>query len=132
MDIIDKLVELHGEDGLSPTRQDWKAIFAIQGSVKILNLLVFDEVDGLGSYLAYSSQVSSVFQRHGGKLVYFGKSAHIFGNIPSEEWDAAILTHYPSAQALANFWLDEEFEDAHKNRVDGVKKSTVIVLEDMG
>lgn len=69
MDIIDKLVDLHGEDGLSPTRQDG---------------------------------------------------------------DTAILTHYPSAQALANFWLDDEFEDAHKNRVDGVKKSTVTVLEDMG
>lgn len=43
-------------------------------------------------------------------------------------WDAAVVTRYPSAEALAQMWLDPRFVAAHNNRVDGVERSQVFVF----
>src|SRR6266481_1227812 len=47
---------------------------------------------------------------------------HMFGLGPVNDWDAAIVTRYPSAEALAEMWLSREFIAAHKNRADGVER----------
>lgn len=46
----------------------------------------------------------------------------------ANDWDAAIVTLYPSAHALAAMWLDPEFVGAHQNRQDGVEGSQVLVF----
>lgn len=136
--LIEQLVALHGEAGLSPTVADWAAIFRCPAdkSLNILNLLKFrPEVStpagprsGLAAYGSYSAGVGPAFARVGGKTLYFGKVQHIFGTVAGTGWDAAILTRYPSPKALADFWLDAEFVAAHEHRVDGVEASRVLVM----
>jgi uncharacterized protein (DUF1330 family) len=136
--LIDRLVALHGEDGLCPTRSDWEAILRcpVGKPLNILNLLKFkEEVEtakgrrsGMAAYGDYSTGVGPAFMRAGGKTLYFGKVDHIFGTVDGTDWHAAILTRYPSPEALANFWLDEEFFAAHTHRANGVAASRVLVM----
>lgn len=133
-----KLIDIHGEGGLSPTKEDWKVILRLPADqpVNILNLLKFELevqsleglVSGLEAYGKYSESVGAAFARNGGKRIFFGKVNHLFGNVPGTDWDAAIVTEYPTPIALANFWLDEEFIAGHKHRNDGVEKSRVLVM----
>lgn len=136
--LIDRLVELHGEDGLAPTRADWAAILSCPAGepLHILNLLKFrstvktsrGDQPGASAYSAYSAAVGPAFARAGGQLLYFGKVNHIFSTVAGSNWDAAILTRYPGPRALADFWLDEDFFSAHEHRVDGVAESRVLVM----
>ncbi len=139
--LVKQLIAIHGEEGICPTAEDWGEILELSNdkAITILNLLKFkSEIEtpegvnsGLSAYTQYSAKVASAFARVGGKLVFFGKVGHIFPSAAAANWDAAILTRYPSPQALADFWLDQEFIDAHTHRVDGVDRSQVIVMNAM-
>lgn len=140
-DLIRRLVEIHGEEGLSPTAADWAAILELPSEkpVNILNLLKFKSqvqtsegtISGIEAYGKYSQGVGPAFARNGGKRLYFGKINHIFGTIAGTDWDTAILTEYPTPDALANFWLDDEFIAGHEHRNNGVEKSRVLVMNSL-
>lgn len=136
--MIDRLVVVHGEEGICPTAADWRAIFDLgaAGPVHILNLLKFrpqvetptGPVSGTVAYGKYASGMAQAFIRVGGERIFFGHVGHMFafGNV--DLWDATIVTRYPSAAALAEMWLDPHFIAAHANRVDGVERSQVMVF----
>ena len=136
--LVRQLIELHGEEGVCPSAKDWTAILnaPAERPVVLLNLLKFkSDVEaraggqsGRDAYSKYSDQVSAAFARVGGKLLHFGAVKQTFSLGPSADWDAAILTRYPSPRALADFWLDDEFVRAHSHRVDGVERSQVMIL----
>lgn len=135
-DKISELVALHGEGGLSPTVDDWDRIYSMSGPVQILNLLAFEDtvqtpagdISGAKAYADYSRKVGPVFNRVGGKRLFFGPVNHSFGLGEPSHWDAAILTQYPSADALADMWLDPQFVSAHESRHAGVSRSQVLVF----
>ena len=136
--LVDRLVSLHGEGGLCPTADDWHRIFAAGGTapVSLLNLLKFRaEIDGpsgpisgADAYRHYAADNAAAFARVGGEVVFFGDVGHVFGLGPVDDWDAAIVTRYPTAASLAQMWLDPEFVTAHQNRLDGVARSQVLVF----
>lgn len=135
---IDRLVEIHGEGGAAPTREDWRKIFALgEKPVFILNLLRFaeraptedGEISGAEAYGRYVAGMGASFLRVGGERLFFGRVGSQFGLAFAEEWDAAILTRYPNAEALARMWLDPDFIAAHRHRVDGLARSQVLVFE---
>jgi uncharacterized protein (DUF1330 family) len=136
--LVRELVELHGEEGLCPTREDWAAILRCPADrpLNILNLLKFKPAvqtpegssTGVAAYADYSAGVGPAFARVGGKSLYFGTVHHIFGTVAGTDWHAAILTRYPSPRALASFWLDQEFIAAHAHRASGVDQSRVLVM----
>ncbi len=130
--LVQRLVELHGETGLSPSTADWNAILSQPSTepLAILNLLEFKPEGGRDAYRAYSAAVGPAFLRVGGKRRFFGEVVHIFP--AGAGWSAAILTTYPSPQALANMWLDPEFIEAHAHRIDGVARSQVLVMAAAG
>ena len=115
-ELIEHLVRIHGEQGLSPRREDWQALLSLPADspVDMLNLLRFKaEVQtpagvktGFAAYGDYSKGVAGAFARVGGQLLYFGKMNWTFGTSDGGPWDAAILTRYPAPRALADFWLD--------------------------
>lgn len=137
--LIDRLVSTHGEEGVCPTRASWRAIFLLgqTGPLHLLNLLKFrtqvetseGPIAGATAYAKYASGVGPAFARVGGQRIYFGRAGHIFGLGPLDDWDAAIVTRYPSAESLAEFWLSPEFINAHRNRTDGIERSQVLVFE---
>ena len=135
--IISQLVDIHGEGGLSPTRADWQAIFALPGRVRILNLLAFEDsvetdqgrVTGAEAYAAYAAAAGPVFQRVGGQREFFGPVAHLFHLNAPGTWDAAIMTLYPSAAALAEMWLDADYVVAHTSRASGLRQSQVLIFD---
>lgn len=135
-DLVHQLVALHGEEGICPTAADWRAILAVEGAIHVLNLLAFkDEVltatgirSGADAYRRYTRTVADPFARVGGERVFFGAVGHVFAFGATDDWDTAILTRYPSAHALAEMWLDPAFVAAHKNRVDGVERSQVMIF----
>ena len=136
--LIDSLVELHGEGGLAPSREDWSEIMTIEGRVPLLNLLKFrpqletdtGPVSGEQAYNQYTIQAGPAFVRAGGELLFFGAARHIFGSGVDTSWDAAILNRYPSAKALADMWLDPVFIEAHRNRLDSLERSQVLIFND--
>lgn len=138
--LVDRLVGIHGEGGICPAADDWRAIlqFDLDRPIFILNLLRFrDEVQvsdrkipGSEAYDQYAAGVAAAFLRAGGKQVFFGRVGHLFPIADGDVWDAAIVTRYPSPRALASFWLDDQFIEAHAHRVDGVERSRVLVFED--
>ena len=136
--VIARLISTHGEDGICPTADDWRAIFEVSagGVVDLVNLLTFAPevesgdgmVSGAEAYSRYSSGISGAFERAGGELIFFGRVGHTFSFRAGEPCDAVVVTRYPSAAALAELWLDPEFIAAHKNRVDGVARSQAFVF----
>lgn len=128
-DLIDRLVDIHGEAGAVPTRSEWGAILALPGdeAVMILNLLKFVPETGWASYGRYLQGVAPAFAAAGGEQVFFGPAEFCFGT-ESADWDASILTRYPSPQALANMWLAPDYIEAHQSREDGLAKSLVMVI----
>src|SRR5437660_775637 len=136
-ELIRRLVAIHGEEGVSPTAQSWSEIFRLgsDGPIHIINLLKFrpqvetpdGPISGVAAYGKYTAGVGPAFARVGGQRIYFGQVGHAFALGPLADWDAAIVTRYPSADALAQMWLSPEFTSAHTNRVDGVERSQVLV-----
>ena len=134
--LIEQLVTTHGEAGVCPTREDWRAIFAVVGPLRILNLLKFKKevadaagrIAGDEAYGRYAQGVAPAFQRVGGQRVFAGRVSHAFAFGDKGDWDFAIVTRYPSAAGLAAMWLDPEFIKAHENRLDGVAASQVYVF----
>jgi uncharacterized protein (DUF1330 family) len=135
-DIVSRLVKLHGEGGAAPTADDWRSILALPGAVPLLNLLKFREqanlpggpISGAKAYARYSAAVAPAFARAGGERLFFGPVAHSLGPGDDADWDAAILTRYPSAQALAAMWLADDFVAAHANRIDALERSRVLIF----
>ena len=136
--LVKQLVATHGEGGVCPSAESWREIFKLGGDnpIHIINLLKFRHrvespdgpIAGAVAYGKYSAGVAAAFSRVGGKRLYFGRVGHMFGLGPLNDWDATIVTRYPSALALAEMWLSEEFMAAHKNRSDGVERSQVLVF----
>ena len=137
-ELIRRLVAIHGDEGISPAAQSWREIFRLggHGPIHIINLLKFRQqvdtpagpISGVAAYARYTAGVGSAFARVGGQRIYFGQVGHVFALGPVTDWDAAIVTRYPSAEALAQMWLSAEFISAHRNRVDGVERSQVLVF----
>jgi hypothetical protein len=72
--------------------------------------------------------VAEPFARAGGERVFFGAVGHVFAFGATDDWDTAILARYPSAHALAQLWLDPAFMAGHRDRVDGVVRSQVMIF----
>jgi uncharacterized protein (DUF1330 family) len=135
--LVTRLVGLHGEGGLAPTAADWRRIFEVtgEGPLTVVNLLGFHptaassqgSVTGEQAYRRYTRATAGAFERVGGELLSFGAVAHGFGLGDHGDWDAVVVTRYPSARALADMWLDDEFVAAHADRRDGVARSHVLV-----
>jgi len=139
---IRKLVKTHGEEGVCPTADSWREIFKLgrNGPIHIINLLKFKQqvdtpegpISGSAAYGKYTAGVGPAFARVGGQRLYFGHVGHIFALGEVCDWDTAIVTRYPSADALAQMWLSPEFIEAHKDRADGVERSQVLVFGEQG
>ena len=73
-DLVETLIDTHGEDGAAPTREEWEKILALPGdeAVLILNLLSFVPETGMADYGRYMQGVDPSFARAGGKQVFFG------------------------------------------------------------
>jgi hypothetical protein len=129
-DLADRLVSVHGEGGLSPTAAQWREILAGPArELQVLTLFKFvDQVEtptgtipGLDAYRRYTSRIAGPFSRAGGRVGFFANVGHTFAlaTDPSGDWDAAVLTRYPTPDAFAQLWLDPAFVSVHVDRVDG-------------
>lgn len=135
--LIARIVGVHGEGGLAPTTASWRRIFEVAdgGPITFVNLLGFHQtvavsegsLTGEQTYHRYIRATGGAFERVGGELLYFGSVGHGFGLDDHGDWDAVIITRYPSARALADMWLDDEFVAAHANRHAGLARSEVLV-----
>lgn len=135
--LIARIVGVHGEGGLAPTAASWRRIFEVadEGPITFVNLLGFHptvavsegSLTGEQTYHRYLRATGGPFERMGGELLYFGSVGHSFGLDDHGDWDAVIITRYPSARAVADMWLDDEFVAAHANRHAGLARSEVLV-----
>ena len=137
-ELVERLIHLHGEGGVAPTADEWRAILQQPEAapVTLLNLLQFKAevatargaISGRKAYDAYSNEVAPAFARVGAELLFRGRVAQVFSTTQCSDWHLAVLTKYPTPRALAEFWLDPEFVRAHAHRVDGVQQSMVLVF----
>ncbi len=137
--MIDRIVAIHGEEGVCRTAEEWEGIMQRPQDepIGIINLLKFKkvvqspegEISGWKAYNQYMASAGPAFLRVGGERIFYGRVCNIFPYADKAEWDTAISTRYPTPLALANFWLDEEFIKAHTHRVEGVEQGQVLLLE---
>jgi len=134
-EMIERLVDAHGRDGLAHSEDDWRAIFAAgDGPLSVLNLLRFKtEVEttegvlpGERVYRRYARKAAAAFARVGARSELLRGVDVQTGLGTAPAWDMAVLSEYPSARALAQMWLDPEYIAAHQDRIRAVDDSQAL------
>ncbi|MDY7106927.1 MAG: DUF1330 domain-containing protein [Actinomycetota bacterium] len=134
---IDRLVTMYGEAGIHKSADDWRVVMRAGGDrpINLVNLLALadeaaapDRGSGADAYDRYTTDVAPLFGRVGGRLVAGGSVAHSFGLDPGDRPDRVVVSHYPSATALADLWLDPDHEPAHHHRVAALRSSRVLLV----
>ena len=135
--LIISLIRTHGEGGVCPTANEWRAIIEIDsGPIRILNLLKFREklhgplegVSGAAAYARYVRKVTPAFLRAGGEQMFNAPVNMMFGLGKGQHWDAAAMARFPSARAFTDMWLDPDFIAARDSRAEGLERSQYMVL----
>ena len=134
---IERLLHAHGSEGLAHSREDWRAILdAGNGPLRVLNLLKFrDEVrtkngvvSGAQAYRQYARKNAKAFARAGAESLLFGPVSIQTGLGATRDWDAVVLSVYPTPLALADMWLDPEYIAAHEDRIAALERSQTLFL----
>lgn len=114
---------------INPTAQQIEALGQIpdEGPFVMVNLLRFKPDGGEGKYDEYSRRIVSVFERIGGRVVYYGKGVMTF--IGDDGWDAVLLAEYPSRSAFVTMISDPEYQQAVGFRTESLIDSRLYVTK---
>lgn len=105
----------------------------LTGEVVMLNLLRFkeradhDAGSGAEAYQRYGDAVLKMIEAQGGKLLWLGRSHHVFiGDVGENQWDWVALVSYPSRQAFLEMVSTPRYREIHVDREDGLAETVVI------
>jgi uncharacterized protein (DUF1330 family) len=69
-----------------------------EGVIVVLNMLKFKDEGGAEAYDRYVKSVSPIFDAHGARIVYAGKTAELL--VGDDIWDAIVLVEYLSRKVF--------------------------------
>lgn len=114
---------------INPTPQQIEALAQIsdEGPFVMVNLLRFKPDGGAEKYDEYSRRAAPVFERIGGRLVYYGKGVMTF--IGDDAWDGVLLAEYPSRTAFVSMLSDPEYREAVSCREESLIDSRLYITK---
>jgi uncharacterized protein (DUF1330 family) len=126
---------------ITPTRAQFEAFahHGREGEVVMINLLHFAPPEGSGTsggedaYRQYGSAAVKMVEDRGGRVVWMGRPEHlVIGDPDHDHWDLAVLVSYPSRQAFIDMVTTDEYQDAHKDREQGLDRTVLLACEPIG
>ncbi|MBX2804893.1 MAG: DUF1330 domain-containing protein [Hyphomicrobiales bacterium] len=138
----------NGNDGSSPTNEQWRSIVARPPEEEITLINFFKlrhvadysaatlitgapEATGQDAFNAYAGVSIPTMERVGGKFLFVGPFGGMFLG-PREEWDIIAVGNYPNLQALIDLYSDADYRKAFAHRTAACERQKVIVGNAMG
>lgn len=95
--------------------------------VVMINLLRFNQPDGIEHYQRYAREVQPHLERVGGTPVYAGTAeAQVIGEGLRPWWDAILVVRYPSRQAFMDMVTGEGYAEVHEHRAAALERAELI------
>jgi len=95
--------------------------------VAMINLLQFNQPDGVEHYERYAREVLPHMERVGATAIYAGTSeALVIGEGLRPWWDAVLVVRYPTRQAFMDMVTGEGYADVHEHRSAALERAELI------
>jgi uncharacterized protein (DUF1330 family) len=95
--------------------------------VAMINLLQFNQPDGVEHYERYAREVQPHLERVGATAIYAGTSeALVIGEGLRPWWDAVLVVRYPTRQAFMDMVTGEGYADVHEHRSAALERAELI------
>jgi uncharacterized protein (DUF1330 family) len=95
--------------------------------VVMINLLRFNQPDGLQHYELYARDVQPHLERVGGAPIYAGTAeAQVIGDGLRPWWDAIIVVRYPTRKAFLDMVSGEGYAEVHEHRAAALERAELI------
>ena len=110
------------------------------GTIVMLNLLKFrakavykdgrpDDISGREAYQRYSSAMTKIVEREGGKILFAGRIAGVVIGEIEGVWDVAAIMEYPSRAAFQRIVTLPEVNEISVHREAGLEGQLLIMTE---
>jgi uncharacterized protein (DUF1330 family) len=132
------------ENAVYPTADGIQALARDKSSAKIamLNLLKFrekavykdgraDDISGREAYQRYSSAMTKIVEREGGRILFTGRIAGVVIGEIEGVWDVAAIMEYPSRAAFQRIVTLPEVNEISVHREAGLEGQLLIMMESM-
>jgi uncharacterized protein (DUF1330 family) len=132
------------ENRVYPTAGGIQALARDTSSAKIamLNLLKFrekavykdgraDDISGREAYQRYSSAMTKIVEREGGRMLFVGRIAGVVIGEIEGVWDVAAIMEYPSRAAFQRIVTLPEVNEISVHREAGLEGQLLIMTESM-
>jgi uncharacterized protein (DUF1330 family) len=101
--------------------------------VTMINLLRFNQPDGVEHYEQYAREVQPHLERVGGTPIYAGTAeTFVIGGGLRPWWDAIIVVRYPSRQAFLDMVSGAGYAEAHEHRAAALERAELIATTAWG
>jgi uncharacterized protein (DUF1330 family) len=130
------------ENAVYPTADGIQALARDSSPAKIamLNLLKFrakavykdgrpDDISGREAYQRYSSAMTKIVEREGGKILFAGRIAGVVIGEIEGVWDVAAIMEYPSRAAFQRIVTLPEVNEISVHREAGLEGQLLIMTE---
>ena len=130
------------ENAIYPTADGIQALASDSSPAKIamLNLLKFrakavykdgrpDDISGREAYQRYSSAMTKIVEREGGKILFAGRIAGVVIGEIEGVWDVAAIMEYPSRAAFQRIVTLPEVNEISVHREAGLEGQLLIMTE---
>ena len=98
-----------------------------EGPVVMLNLLAFKPDGGAERYAEYTTAVTPLLERVGGRIVFAGTPSPAL--IGDARWDLVALAEYPTRQAFMDMIGSDDYEAIAHLRTEALTDSGLIPLD---
>jgi uncharacterized protein (DUF1330 family) len=132
------------ENAVYPTADGIQALARDTSSAKIamLNLLKFrekavykdgraDDISGREAYQRYSSAMTKIVEREGGRILFAGRIAGVVIGEIEGVWDVAAIMEYPSRAAFQRIVTLPEVNEISVHREAGLEGQLLIMTESL-
>jgi len=130
------------ENAVYPTADGIQTLARDTSSAKIamLNLLKFrekavykdgraDDISGREAYQRYSSAMTKIVEREGGRILFAGRIAGVVIGEIERAWDVAAIMEYPSRAAFQRIVTLPEVNEISVHREAGLEGQLLIMTE---
>jgi len=130
------------ENAVYPTADGIQALArdSSPGKIAMLNLLKFrakavykdgrpDDISGREAYQRYSSAMTKIVEREGGKILFAGRIAGVVIGEIEGVWDVAAIMEYPSRAAFQRIVTLPEVNEISVHREAGLEGQLLIMTE---
>jgi uncharacterized protein (DUF1330 family) len=101
--------------------------------VAMINLLRFNQPDGVEHYQRYAREVQAHLERVGATAIYAGTAeTFVIGESLRPWWEAIIVVRYPTRRAFVDMVTGEGYAEVHEHRAAALERAELIATTAWG